>query len=230
VRQIRQVRQAIAAGSTGAIDFAVVLAFCCLSACLVRLRVSQLRQVRQVWQAIAAGLAGAIDFAVFGFFCLFLLPFGLPCAAASQSIVAGAAGSEGKSILAAALFAANQSVPLSAAEYQSIAAGAAGTSNLAVTSFAASESFPLCAVANQSNAAHAAGTSIEVVASYMSNQTVWLCAVENQSIRFSVNILSGLRCNSWRRFHFLHFILGRCLIIIVVLFINLPFLGSLKHR
>jgi hypothetical protein len=88
---MRQVWEAIAAGSAGAIDFAVVfvfvafqLAFCgCESVNCGRFG-RQLRQVRHV-QSILRCLV----------FCLFLLPFGLPCAAASQSIAAGAAGSAG---------------------------------------------------------------------------------------------------------------------------------------
>jgi hypothetical protein len=99
--------QSIAAG---AIDCEVI---CCLSACRVWLRVSQLRQVQSILR-----------------FFFVLLSFGLPCEAASQSISADAAGSAGKSILAVALFVANQSVPLSAAANQSIVAGAAGESSL----------------------------------------------------------------------------------------------------
>jgi hypothetical protein len=112
--------QANAAGSAGAIDVAVFICCSCHSACLVRLRVSQLRQVRQVWQAIAAGLAGAIDFAVFVF-----VAFRLTAVAA------------GKYILAVASFAAYQSVPLSAAANQSITAG---KSILSVTSFTENQS------------------------------------------------------------------------------------------
>jgi hypothetical protein len=82
---MQQVWQAIVAGSTGAIDFAVVKPCAAAS------------------QSIAAGSTGNCgrfgrcnQFCGFCFvlfcFVLFLLPFGLPVSAVSQSIAAGSAG------------------------------------------------------------------------------------------------------------------------------------------